>query len=68
MRYASGFLEKAVPMAFHLCCFYFSAVLTVDVPFRLVFRAGYAIQLYRFLIIAFLSTFKTISYMKKNER
>ena len=35
---------------------------------RLVFRAAYGIRLYRFLIIAFLSTFKTISYAKKNER
>ena len=35
---------------------------------RLVFRAGYGIRLYRFLIITFLSTFKTISYAKKNER
>ena len=26
-------LEKAVPLAFHLCCFYFSAVLIVGVPF-----------------------------------
>ena len=25
--------EKAVPLAFHLCCFYFSAVLIVCVPF-----------------------------------
>ena len=25
--------ERAVPLAFHLCCFYFSAVLTVCVPF-----------------------------------
>ena len=25
--------ERAVPLAFHLCCFYFSAVLTVGVPF-----------------------------------
>ena len=25
--------EKAVPLAFHLCCFYFGAVLAVDVPF-----------------------------------
>ena len=25
--------EKAVPLAFHLCCFYFSAVLIVGVPF-----------------------------------
>ena len=25
--------ERAVPLAFHLCCFYFSAVLIVCVPF-----------------------------------
>ena len=25
--------ERAVPLAFHLCCFYFSAVLIVGVPF-----------------------------------
>ena len=27
------FWEKAVPLVFHLCCFYFSAVLIVGVPF-----------------------------------
>ena len=47
--------ERAVPLAFHLYCFYFSAVLIVGVPSRLVFRAGCGIRLYRFLIIAFLS-------------
>ena len=25
--------ERAVPLAFHLCCFYFGAVLIVGVPF-----------------------------------
>ena len=25
--------KRAVPLAFHLCCFYFSAVLIVGVPF-----------------------------------
>ena len=25
--------ERAVPLAFHLCCFYFSAVLVVGAPF-----------------------------------
>ena len=25
--------ERAVPLAFHFCCFYFSAALIVDVPF-----------------------------------
>ena len=25
--------ERAVPLPFHLCCFYFSAVLIVGVPF-----------------------------------
>ena len=46
----------AVPMAFHLCCCYFSgsAVLIVGIPFP--FRAGCGIRFYRFLIIAFLST------------
>ena len=44
-------LERAVPLAFHLCCFYF----------RLVFRAGCGIRLYRFLIIAFLSAFKNLN-------
>ena len=48
--------ERAVPLAFHLCCFYFSVDLVVRVPFHLVFGAGYRIRLYRFLIIAFLST------------
>ena len=28
-------LERAVPLAFHLCCFYFSAVLIVDVKGRI---------------------------------
>ena len=45
--------EKSVPLAFHLCCFYFSAVLIVGVYFLFVFRAGCGIQLYRFLIITF---------------
>ena len=48
--------ERAVTLAFHLCCFYFSAVLIVAVP--LVFRAGCGIRLYRFLNIDFLSTMK----------
>ena len=47
---------RVVPLAFHLCCFYFSAVLIVGVVSRLVFGAGFGIRLYRFLIIAFLST------------
>ena len=25
--------DRAVPLAFHLCCFYFSSVLIVGVPF-----------------------------------
>ena len=49
-------LKRDIPLAFHLCRFYFNAVLTVSVPFRLVFRAGCGIRLYQFLIIAFLST------------
>ena len=61
-------LKRADAMAFHLCCFYFTVVLIVDVPFPFGARAGYGIRLYRFLIITFLSTFKTISYAKKNER
>ena len=52
--------ERAFPLAFHLCCFYFSAVLIVGVPFRLMFRAGYGIRLYRFLIIAFLFALYTV--------
>ena len=27
------FWERVVPFAFHLCCFYFSAVLIIGVPF-----------------------------------
>ena len=45
--------EGAVLLAFH-CCFYFSAVLTVGVPFP--FGMGCGVRLYRFLIIVFLST------------
>ena len=50
--------ERAVTLAFHLCCFYFSVVLIVGVSFPLGVkgRAGCGIRLYRFLIIAFLST------------
>ena len=44
--------KRTVPLAFYLCCFNFSAVLVVFAP-----RAGCGIRLYRFLIIAFLSTF-----------
>ena len=36
--------------------FYFRAVLVVGVPFPIGVRAGCGIRLYRFLIIAFLST------------
>ena len=49
-------LKRAVPLAFHLCWFYFRALLIVGVPLPLVFRAGYGIRWYRLLIIAFLST------------
>ena len=45
--------ERAVPLAFHLCCFYFSVVLAVRVPFPFGVGAGCGIPLYRFLIIAF---------------
>ena len=48
--------ERAVPFAFRVCCFYFGAILIVGVPFP--FRAGCGIRLYRFLIVAFLSTMK----------
>ena len=44
--------ERAVP----LFCFYFSAALIVGSLFRAMFRAGCGIRLYRFVIIAFLST------------
>ena len=50
--------ETAVPLAFILCCFYFSAVLIVGVPFPFGVRTGCGIRLYRFLIVAFLSTFQ----------
>ena len=49
-----------VTLAFHLCCFLCNAVLVVRAPFPFLFRAGCGIRLYlflyRFLIIAFLST------------
>ena len=48
--------ERSVPFAFHLSYFYFSVVLIVGVPCRLVFRTGCRIRLYRLLIIAYLST------------
>ena len=35
--------ERAVPLAFKLCCFYFSAFLIMGVPFPLVLRAGCSI-------------------------
>ena len=44
--------ERAVPLAFRLCCFCFGAVFIVGVLSHLVFRAGCGIRLYRFLIIA----------------
>ena len=49
--------EGAVPLAFHLCCFNFSAVLVVRVPFPFGVWAGCGIRLYRFLIIAFFLLF-----------
>ena len=56
--------EKAVPLAFHLCCFYFSAVLIVSLS-RLMFKAGCGIRLYRFLITAFSSALQRISQRSK---
>ena len=41
--------ERAVPLAFHLCCFFYNCRYLFPV---LVFRSGYGIRLYRFLIIA----------------
>ena len=53
--------EGAVPFAFHLCCFYFSAVLIV----RVLFGTGCGIRLYRFLISAFLSILpKTLTHIQ----
>ena len=49
--------ERAVSLAFHLCCFYFSAFLNVGVLYPFVLRAGYGIRLYLFLIIAFFISF-----------
>ena len=43
-------------LALHLCCFNFSAVLLYVSLSHLVFGARCGIRLYRFLIIAFLST------------
>ena len=48
--------ERAVPLAFHLCCFNSSAVIVV--PFSFGVWAGCGIRSYGFLIIAFLSTFR----------
>ena len=33
--------ERAVPLAFRLCCFYFSDVLVVDVPFPFCVKGGF---------------------------
>ena len=48
--------EKAVPLAFHLCYFYFSAVLIVGVPFPFGVAGRIWNSIVQFLIIAFLST------------
>ena len=40
--------KRAVPLAFHLCCFNFSAALVVRVPFPFGVQVG---RIYRFLII-----------------
>ena len=50
--------KRAVPLAFHLCCVYFSGVVIVGVISRLGFKTGCGIRLYRFLIIAILSVLK----------
>ena len=47
--------EWAVALAFHMCCFYFSAVFVIGAPFPFGV-AGCGIRFHRFLIIAFLST------------
>ena len=50
---------KSCPIGFSLVLFYFSAVLIVGDPLsRLVFGTGCGIRMYRFLIVAFLSSFK----------
>ena len=50
------FWEKAVPVAFHLCCFYFSAVLIVGVPFPFGVWGRMWNTIVSVLFIAFLST------------
>ena len=59
--------ERAVPLAFHLCCFNFSPALVVCELYvslsQLVFGAGCGVRLYRFLIIAFLSTYTKCGWM-----
>ena len=50
-EYSLG-LERAVPLAFRLCCLCFGAVFIVGVLSHLEFRVGCGIRLYRFLIIA----------------
>ena len=56
-RIVNNLLGKSCPLGFSLMLFfYFSAVFNVGV--RLVFKTGCGIRLYRFLIIAFLSTIK----------
>ena len=56
--------ERAVPLAFHLWCFNFSAVLVVRVPFPFGVWGRVWNSIYRFLIIAFLSTVMTISLLQ----
>ena len=46
--------------SFHFWCFHFSAVLIEGVSFMFGVTAGYWIRLYRFLIIAFLSTLRRV--------
>ena len=58
--------ESAVLLAFHFCCFNFSAILVVRVLSHLVFGAGFGIRLYRFLIIAFFIYFVYLEHPPMN--
>ena len=60
-------IYRAAPSAFHVCCFYFSAVLVVRVLFPFGVWAVCGIRLYRFLIFAFLSTIVTYEKKKKKK-
>ena len=56
--------KRAVLLAFNLCGFYFSVVLIIVSLSRLVFRAGCGIRLYRFLIVAILSSLQGDHFSK----